>query len=72
MLIANRAQGIPADADAAGEEDQADDECRERLDAAVSVRVIRIRRLDRHDHAQKHDRRCQHVAGKLHAGREDR
>jgi hypothetical protein len=37
MMVADGAQRVPADADAAGHEDQADDEGGQRFDPAVAV-----------------------------------
>ena len=53
--VAYRLQGIPADADAARRQDQADDKSRERFNSSVSVGMIVIGRLDGDDHAEQHD-----------------
>ena len=72
MVLADGAQRVPAHADAAGDEDQADDEGGQRFDPAVAVGVVLVGRLAGDDEADQHDRRRQHVAGELDAGGEHR
>ena len=72
MVVANGVQRVPAHANAAGHEDQADDEGGQRFDPAVAVGVVLVGRLAGDDEADQHHRRRQHVPGELHAGGEHR
>jgi hypothetical protein len=67
MPRTNRLERIPADPGTTKGQDYADHERRERFDSSMAVGMVVIGRSHGDDHAQQHNGRRQHIAGKLKA-----
>jgi hypothetical protein len=71
MKLAYLFERSEGDCQAGDDQDQTDKQPGEDLEAAVTIRMIRIRRPRGDQHSEKHDHGCQNIAGKLQARGDD-
>jgi hypothetical protein len=72
VYLSHSLEGSPADAYPAGRKDDADDKGSERLDPAVTVRMIGVGGSERNNHPEQHHGGRQDIASELHSRGEDR